>query len=282
MGSAGGGDTGGVYSVSTFIIGLTQMSSVRQQFSSRWYLYCACLFLLLSIGAARDEFLIAMQIGSILLTVLYYGLLPVLTGWRERFAFFFQPVLLTLSSSLILLFLEETLFKFLLIVVLTSLHAFFLFHLRCSRREPGDDMRKGMLDSTRVLTQVNIFFLALLFFAPLFYFNIRHGFLFAVPFLILTACLIWNGAWIEGMAYPQRLLTTTVFSLVLLEVTLAQLWLPSSYMVQALGSSVIFFFFCDWLIYGENRGQRSVNDRMLSFTLGVGVILCIWMVAQWR
>ena len=258
------------------------LAVLRKKFSQAWLAYVSCFFVLLTVGSIKDDVLIPVQIGAVLLTLAYYLSLDGISNGKERGALFFQPILLTISGSVLLLYLEETLFKMIVVVVLSLLHALYLFHLRYSCRESGSTLRKGMLDSIRVLTQFTVFFLAALFFVPLFYFNVRYGFLFAVPFLTLVACVVWNIAWFEGLAGPRRFLTTAVFILVILEVTLVQLWLPSSYMVQALGTSVTFFLLYDGLIKVENLQSRSVNNILVSFIIGLGVVVCIGLIAQWR
>ena len=201
---------------------MTQFDAISQQFSRAWIFFIVCLFVFLTAGVLQDSFLLAGQIIAVLLTVLYYSVVVAVHGWRTRVAFLFQPVLLSVTCSTLLLYLEETAFKIILVALLAGLHAFFLFHLRYALKEHSLDMRKGLVDSMRILTQVNMFFLAAVFYAPLFYFNIRFAFFFALPFFTLSVMLLSTMMWIEEVASSRRLLLVCTALLLLLEVALIE------------------------------------------------------------
>lgn len=256
--------------------------TIREQLSKHGIFFIVCLSGVLLVGVLKEEFLLASQIIAILLSLVYYGLSTFIQRWRERIAIVFQAVLLTAAGSMLFLFLEEVIFKIILLVFLVALHSFFVFHLRFTRHENAEDIRKGMLDSMRVLTQINFFLIATLFYAPLFYFNVRFGFYYALPFLALAAALVWNIAWVEGVGMPQRMLHTCVVVLVLLEVSLAQLWLPSSYMGQALITSIVFFLMYDVLIKPQPPDSPSTIDRRASFLIAFVVLVLLVVFSQWR
>ena len=261
---------------------MAYFDSIRQQFSQAWIFFVICLFVFLAAGVFQDGLLIASQIGAVLLTVLYYGAVVTVPGWRTRAALLFQPVLLSVTSSALLLYLEETVFKIVLIALLAGIHAFFLFHLRYALKEHAGDIRKGLVDSARILTHVNMFFLAAVFYAPLFYFNIRFALFFAIPFFLLSGALISSMMWIEEIVLSRRLLLTCIALLLLLEITLAEIWLPSSYIVNAFIVSVAFFLMYDWFLQAECTPPRTTKDRALSLLLSAVVVLCIIVFSQWR
>lgn len=261
---------------------MTHFDTIRQQFSRGWLFFIVCLFVFLAAGVFQDELLIASQICVVLLTVLYYGAVVTVPGWRTRVAILFQPVLLSVTCSALLLYLEETMFKIVLITLLAGIHAFFLFHLRYALKEHAANIRKGLVDSMRILTHVNMFFLAAVFYAPLFYFNIRFALFFALPFFVLGGVLLSTMMWVEEVTPSRRLLLACIALFLLLEVTLAEIWLPSSYIVNAFITSVAFFLMYDWFLQAECTPPRTAKDRVLSLLLSAVVVLCIMVFAQWR
>ncbi|MBI4599423.1 hypothetical protein HY732_00700 [Candidatus Uhrbacteria bacterium] len=257
-------------------------SDIRQWMLGHWPLFIGSVFLLLGIGIIKDELLIPIGGVGILVAAAYYGVVTSSGGWRTCGAFSFQPVLATASSSILLLFLEEPAFKALLLFALVGLHALFLFHLRYSFGKHAVDMRDTMSDTMRIFSQVNMFLLALIFFAPLFYYNIRYALFYVFPYVFLAAAIFSSCAWAEKIPLPRAMLYTAVFLCVLLEVTLAQLWLPSSYAVQALVSVIAFFLFTDSIIFMKDAAPRSVKERAISFLICILMIVWIVALAQWR
>jgi|GEM_PF-6718990 len=247
-----------------------------------WLLFVGCIALLLVVGIAVDQMLLPVGIAITLITGLYYGLMCRRWQMPDKILIPLQPIVLSLTGSILLLFLEETYFKIILFFGLIILHLFFLFHLRYSRKMLEQDFQKGMLDSIRLIVFVNVFLASAAFYAPLFYFDIRYAYLYVVPYFAIVSCLFWSSAWIEGHGYPQRLLASIVFLLVISEVTVAQIWLPSSYIVQALITTTIFFLYYDWTIHKESEHVGREHDRFVALILALFVLSFLLILSQWR
>ena len=250
--------------------------------SRRWMAFPLCLIGVLGVGIYSDTLLLPFAIGAILGTALYYGILCRPFQMGERFFIWFQPVFLTTTGSILFLFLEETGFKVLLLAGMSILHIFFLVHFRLAKKDASHDMRNGMLDSFRLFSHVTFFFLALIFYAPLFYFTIRHALFYGLPFLILSAIITWNISWVEERTRSQQILYTTFFTFILAEITLAQLWLSASYVVQALIAYDVFFMVYGFVILKDDeavRGKRNMNSSLI---FGLSVLLLLIVFSQWR